>query len=83
MRISGYLAAVAARLGGRKSFWTGPSNTFHMYEKPSVVRQAVRDVFAAFGRTGLLITAASSAHPMMPWENTIAMIDEWRKLRHA
>ena len=77
------LETVAAKLGDRKSFWTGPSNTFHMYGKPPVVRQAVRDVFAAFGRTGLLITAASSAHPMMPWENTLAMIDEWRKLRQT
>jgi len=76
------LAAVQAKLGRRKSFWTGPSSTFHMYaEDPEVVRQAVRDVFAAFGRTGLLLAAVSSVHPMMPWENTLAMLDEWRKLR--
>ncbi len=65
----------------RMSFWTGPSNTFHMYETPEVVRGAVRDVFEAFGKTGLLIAAASSVHPMMPWENTLAMLDEWRALR--
>jgi len=76
------IRAVQARLGDRKSFWTGPSNTFHMYAKdPEVVRRAVRDVFAVFGKAGLLITACSSTHPMMPWENTLAMIDEWRKLR--
>jgi len=76
------LRAVQAKLGGRKSFWTGPSNTFHMYERsPEVVRQAVRDVFAVFGTPGLLITACSSSHPMMPWENTLAMIEEWRRLR--
>jgi uroporphyrinogen-III decarboxylase len=76
------LAAVNAKLGDRKSFWTGPSNTFHMYaDDPEVVRQAVRDVFAAFGTTGLIITACSSVHPMMPWENTLAMVDEWKKLR--
>lgn len=75
------LGTVAAALADRKSFWTGPSNTFHMYEEPDLVRQAVRDVFAAFGKTGLIITAASSIHPMMPWENTLAMIDEWRKHR--
>jgi uroporphyrinogen-III decarboxylase len=76
------LLAVNAKLGDRRSFWTGPSNTFHMYATdPEVVRQAVRDVFAAFGRTGLIVTACSSAHPMMPWESTLAMVDEWKKLR--
>ncbi len=77
------IGTVAAKLADKKSFWTGPSNTFHMYEKPEVVRKAVRDVFGAFGKTGLIITAASSVHPMMPWENTLAMIDEWRKLREV
>lgn len=76
------LHEVNAKLGDRKSFWTGPSNPFHLYaDDPEVVRRAVRDVFAAFGKTGLLITPCSSAHPMMPWENTLAMVDEWRKLR--
>jgi uroporphyrinogen-III decarboxylase len=74
------LHLIAKKLPG-KSFWTGPSNTFHMYEAPEVVRKAVRDVFDAFGREGLLLTAASSVHPMMPWENSLAMLDEWRKLR--
>lgn len=70
-----------ARTLPRMSFWTGPSNTFHMYEGPEIVRAAVRDVFAAFGKRGLIISPASSVHPMMPWENTLAMIDEWRRLR--
>jgi len=76
------LGAVNAKLGDRKSFWTGPSNTFHMYaDDPEVVREAVRKVFAVFGKTGLIISACSSVHPMMPWENTLAMLDEWRRLR--
>lgn len=76
------IAAVNAKLGDRKSFWTGPSNTFHMYaDDPEMVREAVRKVFAVFGKTGLVISAVSSVHPMMPWENTLAMLDEWRKLR--
>ena len=76
------LAAIAARLADGKSFWTGPSNTFHMYsEDTESIRQAVRDVFEAFGKTGLILGAASSVHPMMPWANTLAMLDEWRRLR--
>ena len=47
------------------------------------VRRAVRDVFEAFGKVGLVLGPASSVHPMMPWENTLAMLDEWRKLRDA
>jgi uroporphyrinogen-III decarboxylase len=74
------LGAVARKLSAM-SFWTGPSNTFHMYAGPEVVRQAVRDVFAAFGKTGLILGAASSIHPTMPWENTLAMLEEWRRLR--
>lgn len=42
---------------------------------------AVREVFDVFGPTGLLLTACPSAHSIMPWENTLAMIDEWRRLR--
>ncbi len=73
---------INAKLGDRKSFWTGPSNTFHMYAKdPDVVRRAVRHVFDAFGKTGLILGVCSSVHPMMPWENTLAMVDEWRRLR--
>jgi len=76
------LNAVNAKLGARKSFWTGPSGTFHMHARdPEVVRQAVRDTFAAFGKTGLILAAVSSTHPTMPWENTLAMVEEWRRLR--
>ncbi|MDD5598903.1 MAG: uroporphyrinogen decarboxylase family protein [Victivallaceae bacterium] len=71
-------------LGGQKSFWTGPSNTYHMWsENPDDVRNAVRQCFACFGREGLLITACPSSHSIMPWANTLAMIDEWKKLRQV
>ena len=77
------LVKIYGRLGKKKSFWIGPSNTYHMWDKdPDVVRKAVRYVFEVFGqrKTGLLITACPSAHSIMPWENTLAMIDEWKKL---
>lgn len=65
-----------------KSFWIGPSSTYQLQEKdPEVTREAVRECFRVFGREGLLITACPSAHSIMPWENTLAMIDEWSKLR--
>lgn len=76
------LAKINAKLGRRKSFWTGPSGTYHMWsDEPDPVRRAVREVFEAFGKTGLILTACPSVHSIMPWENTLAMIDEWKKLR--
>ena len=73
---------LADKMSGTTSFWTGPSDTVHMpYERPDEVRRAVRHVFAVFGRTGLVITPCSTAKAVFPWENVLAMIDEWRKLR--
>ena len=73
---------VKDKLEANKSFWVGPSNTFHMFASdPEVVRQNVRDMFEVFGRKGWLLTACPSIHSIMPWENTLAMIDEWKKLR--
>lgn len=74
--------AIKARLGMRKSFWTGPSDTIHMpWDKPEEVRKAVRQVFEVFGKTGLIITPCSSAKAVFPWENVLAMVDEWKRLR--
>jgi hypothetical protein len=76
------LAAIEAKLGRRASFWTGPSNTYHLWaEDPEVVRRSVRTVFEIFGRRGLVIAPCPSAHSIMPWANTLAMIDEWKRLR--
>lgn len=71
-----------AQLGDRKSFWTGPSDTIQMpWDRPEDVRRAVRRVFEVFGRTGLLLTPCSSSKAVFPWDNVVAMVDEWKKLR--
>ena len=68
---------------GKKSFWIGPSSTFHLWNKdPEVVRQAVREVFQVFGKRGLILAPCVSAHSIMPWENTLAMIDERKRVRN-
>jgi hypothetical protein len=72
---------VRDKLGDRKSFWIGPSSTYHIWQGPEPTRQAVRDVFECFGHTGLILSQGVSSHSIMPWESTAAMIDEWRKLR--
>ena len=76
------LHRVKDKMGSSKSFWIGPSNTFHMFASDSeVIRQNVRDMFEIFGHKGWLLTACPSAHPIMPWANTLAMVDEWKKLK--
>ena len=76
------LKEVKRRLGDKKSFWTGPSSVYHIAEGSTEdVRKAVAKVFDVFGKKGLLITACPTSHSIMPWENTLAMIEEWRKLR--
>jgi len=78
----GHARALADTLGATTSFWTGPSDTIHMpYERPGEVRAAVRHVFDVFGKTGLVLTPCSTAKAVFPWENVLAMIDEWRSLR--
>lgn len=72
---------IKSKLGDTYSFWTGPSNTHHMWsDDPDDVRKAVREVFEVFGKRGLIITACPSSHSIMPWENTVAMVEEWKKL---
>ena len=64
-----------------KSFFVGPSSTFHIWEGPEATREAVRTVFEVFGKTGLILAPCVSCHSIMPWESTLAMVDEWKRLR--
>ena len=41
----------------------------------------VRECFDTLGRTGFILGFAVSTHGIMPWQNTLAAVDEWRKLR--
>ncbi|MEN6402540.1 MAG: uroporphyrinogen decarboxylase family protein [Armatimonadia bacterium] len=76
------LEALHTAMQGTKAFWTGPSSSYQLQEKdPEITRQAVRDCIRVFGHTGFILSPAPSAHSIMPWENVLAMIDEWKKLR--
>ena len=75
------LARLRDRLASTKSLWTGPSSVYHLWNGPAPTRQAVREVFEVIGKRGLILSPAVSAHSIMPWESTLAMIDEWKKLR--
>ncbi|MBT7304333.1 MAG: hypothetical protein HN849_32665 [Victivallales bacterium] len=75
------LPKVRDTLAADKAFWIGPSSTYHIWEGPEATRQAVREVFDCFGKTGLILSQCVSSHSIMPWESTLAMVDEWRRLR--
>ena len=75
------LPAFRDKLAATKSFWLGPSSTFHVWKGPEPTREAVRRVFEVFGKTGLILAPCVSFHSIMPWESALAMIDEWKKLR--
>lgn len=69
------------RLAATKAFWVGPSSTYHIWNGPEATRQAGRQVFECFGRRGLILSQCVSSHSIMPWESTVAMIEEWKRLR--
>lgn len=75
------LERVRDRLSAGKSLWIGPSSTYHLWSGPEATREAVRRVFEVFGdRPGFVLSPGVSAHSIMPWESTTAMIDEWKRL---
>ena len=44
-------------------------------------RQAVRQLFDLLGKRGFILTPSPSIHSIMPWQNLLAMIEEWKRLR--
>ena len=76
------MRVVADKLCGRHAIWGGVSGPMHVGEStPQGVRQAVRDAFAVFGKKGLVLSAVPSIRAHWPWENALAMFDEWRARR--
>jgi hypothetical protein len=76
------MANLKAALPG-KSFWGGVSAPMHIGEgSPETVRQAVRDAFRAFGNKGFILKAVPSIRAHWPWENVLAMVNEWKRLRY-
>lgn len=75
------LPVLRDKLAPTKSLWIGPSSTHHLWNGPEATRPAVRQVFEVFDKTGLILSPGVSAHSIMPWESTLAMVDEWKTLR--
>jgi hypothetical protein len=68
--------------GRGHSIWGGVSGPIHIGEgTPAIARQAVQDAFRWFGPRGLVLSAVPSIRAHWPWENVLAMFDEWRQIR--
>ena len=76
------MARLAKELGQQTCLWGGISAPIHIGEgKPVEVRAAVREAVEILGRRGFILTAVPSIRPHWAWENVMAMLDEWRKVR--
>ena len=75
------MASIKQALSDR-CFWTGLSSPEHVGRGTTEdVRQAVKKSVSVFGKRGFILTAVPSIRPQWPWENVMAMIDEWKMLR--
>lgn len=78
------LEPIAAALAGRKCLWGGISDCEDLGRgTPDTVRQAVRDLLAAVGRRGVIVSAVPSIKPDRPPANVLAFFDEWRRVRQT
>lgn len=76
------MRVAAEKLCKRHAIWGGVSGPIHIGEgTPEIARQAVREAFRLFGPRGLILNAVPSIRAHWPWENALAMFDEWRNLR--
>jgi hypothetical protein len=73
---------IQRRLGGKVCLWTGVSSPGHIGNPdPEVVRAAVRSAVETFGRRGFILGVTNSIRAHWKWENTLAMVEEWKKVR--
>ncbi len=67
---------------GKAASWTGISTPVLLGGKSeTAVRQEVRQAIDVFGRRGFILGVTNSIRKHFPWANTLAMIDEWKKIR--
>lgn len=76
------LKNIASQLRGKTCIWGGISAPEHIGRgTPQKVKAAVRQAVEDVGRTGLILAAVPSIRPYWSWDNVLAMIDEWRRVR--
>ncbi|MBN1347923.1 hypothetical protein JXJ21_00805 [candidate division KSB1 bacterium] len=67
---------------GKACSWTGVSTPVLLGgDNPDAVRKEVRHCADVFGRQGFILGVTNSIRNHFPWKNTLALIDEWKKVR--
>ncbi|MCK5843622.1 MAG: hypothetical protein KAG97_02870 [Victivallales bacterium] len=67
---------------GKSCSWTGVSTPVLLGGKdPDAIRTEVRHCVEVFGGKGYILGVTNSIRNHFPWKNTLAMIDEWEKVR--
>jgi hypothetical protein len=69
-------------LGGKACLLTGVSGPGHIGNPdPEVVHGAMRSALETFGRRGFILGVTNSIRAHWKWENTLAMVEEWKRVR--
>jgi hypothetical protein len=67
-------------LGGKSVIWTGVSSPASLgAANDASTRAAVRNAMEVFGDVGFILGVTNSIRPHFNWDNTLAMVDEWKK----
>jgi uroporphyrinogen-III decarboxylase len=66
----------------KASSWTGISTPVLLGGNDTeAVRKEVRHCIDVFDRKGFILGVTNSIRQHFPWENTLALVDEWKRLR--
>lgn len=77
-------ALIARELGPDKCIWGGLSAPMHIgMGNPETVREAVRRFYRDFGRRGTILAPVPSIRQDWPWENVMAMVEEWNEINNS
>lgn len=67
-------------LEGKSVVWTGVSSPVCLnYKDDSLTRKAVREAMETFDGMGFILGVTNSIRQHFNWNNTLALIDEWKK----
>jgi len=67
-------------LGEKSVVWTGVSSPVCLNAKDdNLTREAVRNAMETFEGTGFILGVTNSIRQHFNWDNTIALVDEWKK----
>lgn len=67
-------------LEGKSVIWTGVSSPVCLnYKDDSLTRKAVREAMDVFDGMGFILGVTNSIRQHFNWNNTLALVDEWKK----